>query len=205
MGSARHKSTDTGPSAHNLNPTLLPNPKSEIPNPKFLPLLTSLPPHLLTSPPLHLHALPYPPPVDADPTSSLRLAPGLFLPESLVEYSFSSSSGPGGQNVNKRATRCQLRVRLADLPLTQAQLGRLTRLAPSFVTNEGDLLITADEHRSQGQNKAEAEDRLKDLFKRALIAPKPRRPTKPSRGSKERRLTEKKVRGEIKRRRRDLD
>jgi ribosome-associated protein len=143
--------------------------------------------------------------VDPEPTNSLRLAPGLFLAESLIEYAYSSAGGPGGQNVNKRATRCQLRVRLADLPLTHTQLGRLTRLAPSQVTTEGDLLITADEHRSQGQNKSEAEDRLRDLVQRALVAPKPRRPTKPSRGSRERRLTEKKSRGEIKRRRRDLD
>ncbi len=139
------------------------------------------------------------------PTTALRLAPHLFLPQGALTFTFSSSSGPGGQNVNKRATRCQLRVALADLPLTHAQLGRLTRSAPSLITDAGDLLITADEHKSQGQNKAEATARLIDLVRRALVAPKVRRPTKPSRGSKERRLTEKKSRGEIKRRRRDLD
>jgi ribosome-associated protein len=147
--------------------------------------------------------------VDQDPattpTTALRLAPNLFLPQGALTYTFSSSSGPGGQNVNKRATRCQLRVALADLPLTPAQLGRLTRNAPSLITDAGDLLITADEHKSQGQNKAEATSRLIDLVRRALVAPKVRRPTKPSRGSKERRLTEKKSRGETKRRRRELD
>jgi len=144
--------------------------------------------------------------VDAEtPSSSVRLAPGLFIAEGLLDYSFSASSGPGGQNVNKRATRCQLRVRLADLPLTGTQLNRLTRLAPSLVTEAGDLLITADEHRSQGQNKAAATERLQDLVKRALVAPKVRRPTKPSRGAKERRLSEKKSRGEVKKRRQGGD
>jgi len=133
----------------------------------------------------------------------VRLAPGLVIAPGLLDFSFSSSSGPGGQNVNKRATKCLLRVRLIDLPLTPAQVGRLRRLAPASVTDSGDLLIVADENRSQGRNKSESIERLCDLVKRAMVAPKARRATKPSRGSKERRLTAKKMRGEIKRSRRE--
>jgi ribosome-associated protein len=142
---------------------------------------------------------------DPPPTSGLRLAPGIVLPEGLADFSFVASGGPGGQNVNKRATKCQLRVRLADLPLNHGQMGRLVRLAGAAVTDAGDLLIVADEYRSQGQNKAACIERLGDLVRRALVAPKVRRPTRPSRGSKERRLQEKKVRGEIKRRRSGFD
>lgn len=148
---------------------------------------------------------PIPGPADETPAGSIRLAPAHFISADALTFSYSGSSGPGGQNVNNRATRCQLRVALADLPLTHAQVNRLTRLAPSLVTSDGELLIAADEHRSQGQNRAACIDRLADLVRRALVAPKVRRPTKPSRGSKERRLTEKKSRGEIKRRRSGLD
>jgi ribosome-associated protein len=140
--------------------------------------------------------------VDLDlPTSGLRLAPGIVIPETLVDFTFVASGGPGGQNVNKRATKCQLRVRLADLPLNHGQMGRLIRLAGAAATDSGDLIIVSSEHRSQGQNRAEAIDRLSELVRRALVAPKVRRPTKPSRGAKERRLEEKKARGETKRRR----
>ncbi len=144
--------------------------------------------------------------MDPDPSiSGLRLAPGLILPEGHLTYTFVASGGPGGQNVNKRATKCQLRVRLSDLPLTHAQLGRLIRLAGPAATDSGDLIITSSEHRSQGQNKAECEDRLADLVRRALVPPKIRRPTKPSRGAKERRIEAKKIRGDTKRRRSSLD
>jgi len=151
-------------------------------------------------------ATPPPPPADDRdellPASAVRLAPGVSIPEGLLAFTFSSSSGPGGQNVNKRATKCLLRVALADLPLTAAQAGRLRRLAPSAVTDAGELLITGDEHRSQPRNKAECIDRLRDLVRRSLVAPKVRRATKPTRGSRERRLAEKKRTGQTKARRR---
>jgi ribosome-associated protein len=141
----------------------------------------------------------------ANPSSGLRLAPGVVISEDLLEFTFVASGGPGGQNVNKRATKCQLRVRLADLPLDYAPMGRLIRLAGAAATDSGDLIIVSNEHRSQGQNKAESIDRLSNLVRRALVVPKIRRPTRPSRGAKERRLQEKKVRGEAKRRRSELD
>ena len=142
---------------------------------------------------------------EALPASAVRLAPGLSVPEGVLTFTFSSSSGPGGQNVNKRATKCLLRVPLAALPLTAAQAGRLRRLAPSAVTDAGELLITGDEHRSQPRNKSECIDRLRDLVRRSLVAPKVRRATKPTRGSKERRLAAKKRTGETKARRRSSE
>jgi ribosome-associated protein len=151
-------------------------------------------------------ALPYPQPVFSEPpTSGLRLAPGIVLPEGLADFAFVASGGPGGQNVNKRATKCQLRVRLADIPLNHSQMGRLVRLAGAAITDAGEVLIVSDEHRSQGQNRAACIDRLGDLVRRSLVAPKVRRPTKPSRGSKERRLQEKKVRSDIKAGRRGME
>jgi ribosome-associated protein len=136
---------------------------------------------------------------DDTPPGHLRLAPGRTIPEGLLSFTFMPSSGPGGQNVNKVSTRCVMRVRLGDLPLSDAQRARLRALAPHLVTQSDELLVTGDEHRSQSQNKAACIERLGDLVRRALVAPKVRRATRPTRGAKERRLSEKKGRGEIKR------
>ncbi|MDX2146842.1 MAG: alternative ribosome rescue aminoacyl-tRNA hydrolase ArfB [Planctomycetota bacterium] len=135
----------------------------------------------------------------------VRLAPGVFVPEGVLEFSFSSSSGPGGQNVNKRATKCQLRVPLAALRLPVDAELRLITLAGAQITSVGELLIAADEFRSQGRNRDACIERLSELVTRAMVRPKKRRPTKPSKGSKERRLNEKKARGEVKRNRRNPD
>lgn len=120
-----------------------------------------------------------------------------------LRCSFISSGGPGGQNVNKRATKCVLRVALTAMALTPAQLDRFRTLAGSLLTAGDEVIISSDEHRSQERNRAECLDRLGDLVRRALVPPKVRRATKPSRGSKERRLTAKRVRGETKKRRSD--
>jgi ribosome-associated protein len=132
-------------------------------------------------------------------------ADGLIVHGRLIAHadalraSYSSSSGPGGQNVNKRATKCQLRIALVDLALTPAQLARLETLASMYTTTMGELLITSDEHKSQERNRDECIHRLRTLVQRAMIAPKIRKKTKPTRGSKERRITEKKRRGDVKR------
>lgn len=122
-----------------------------------------------------------------------------------MEFKFSSSSGPGGQNVNKRATKCLLRVRLAGLPLTHAQHSRLVHLAGSAITDGGELLITADDNRSQIRNRDECIEKFAALLRRCLVAPKVRRPTRPSRGSKERRLKAKRITSDRKKKRTDLD
>ncbi len=133
----------------------------------------------------------------------VRLAPGVIVPEGVLEFSFASSSGPGGQNVNKRATKAVLRVRVLDLPLHHDAAARLRTLGSLYLTTHDELVIPADEERSQERNKSLAIERLSDLVKRAVVRPKVRRKTKPSRGAKERRIEAKKIRGEIKRGRRD--
>jgi ribosome-associated protein len=132
----------------------------------------------------------------------IRLAPGVEVPEGVLTFSFSSSSGPGGQNVNKRATKAELRVRLEDLGIGAGVQSRLAALAGHRMTSAGELVIDADEHRSQLQNKAACLDRLGELILLALVEPKRRKKTRPSAGSKQRRLREKKIRGEHKRNRR---
>lgn len=135
----------------------------------------------------------------AEPSASgVEIAPGLVVSAAALRFSFSRSSGPGGQNVNKVSTRAELRVALDDLPLRPAALHRLARLAGRKVTDEGELVIVADEHRSQPRNKAEALERLRELIVAALVEPKVRKPTKPTKGSQRRRVEGKKQRGQVK-------
>lgn len=133
----------------------------------------------------------------------LMLRNGAIIREESLSFSFVASQGPGGQNVNKRATKCVVRVRLDELPMRAEQLARLCAQAPSRITDEGELIIAADEYRSQERNRAACLERLRDVLDRALVAPKPRKATKPSKGARERRLTDKRQRSESKRRRRD--
>jgi ribosome-associated protein len=146
-----------------------------------------------------------PDPSSPAPSDGLRIGPSLTIPGAALTFSFISSSGPGGQNVNKRATKCLLRVRLDALPISPGQRARLVQLAGSVATDAGDLLITADDNRSQLRNRDECLDKLAGLIRRALVAPKVRRATRPTRGSKERRLQAKRVQSDRKRRRSDLD
>ena len=137
-------------------------------------------------------------PDDRPPPSGLELAPGLFVDPSIVRLSASRSSGPGGQNVNKVSTKVELRLNLNDLPLSERVRARLELLAARRINDESELVIVADEHRSQLRNKAEAFDRLRELLLQAKAQPKVRKPTKPTKGSKVRRLDEKKRRGDVK-------
>lgn len=119
-----------------------------------------------------------------------------------LEIKFIHSSGPGGQNVNKVATAVQLRYELSRSGLSEMQLARLRALVPGQVSRDGFLVITARNHRSQALNKVEALERLDELLRRAQAPPpRPRKATRPTRRSAERRLADKKRRAEHKSRR----
>ena len=138
-------------------------------------------------------------------SESLLVSASVVLPAGELRWTASRSSGPGGQNVNKVATRVELRFDIeASRVLDRATKERLRRLAGHRVTDAGVLVIVCQQTREQRQNLEIARERLAALVRRALVAPKPRRKTKPTRGARERRLGEKKLVGEKKRRRAPL-
>ena len=133
----------------------------------------------------------------------IRISNHVFIEESELSFSFIRSSGPGGQNVNKVATAVQLRFDVSHSPsLTEEVKSRLIRLAGKRMTLDGVLLIEAKRYRTQENNKEDAIERLTSLIQKAVIKPKKRIHTKPNRSSREKRLKEKKKKGEIKKYRR---
>jgi ribosome-associated protein len=133
----------------------------------------------------------------------IRVTAKISIDEREIEEDFVRSSGPGGQNVNKLSTAVQLRFDVAHSPsLAPDVRSRLERLSGSRLTRDGVLVITAQRHRTQARNRRDALDRLIDLIRRAAVAPTPRRATKPTKASRERRIEGKKLRGGIKRLRR---
>ena len=115
-----------------------------------------------------------------------------------IEIGFVRASGPGGQNVNKLATAAQLRFNARKLTLASDVAARLERLAGQRMTKDGVIVIHAQRFRTQERNRAEAIDRLLELLREALVRPTPRRPTRPTLGSKQRRLEGKKRRSDVK-------
>jgi len=124
----------------------------------------------------------------------------ISIDEREIEESFVRSSGPGGQNVNKLSTAVQLRFDVRHSPsLPNDVRARLERLAGSRLTRDGVLVIIAQSHRTQGRNRDDALHRLLELIRRAAVAPIKRRPTKPTRASRERRIEAKKRHARTKR------
>ena len=129
----------------------------------------------------------------------LRITDTLSLEDWELTESFSRSSGPGGQNVNKVETAVELRFEAERSPhLSGPVKTRLKRLAGRRWTLEGAIVIRAEETRSQIRNRELAKERLVEMIRAALVAPKRRVPTKPTLGSQRRRLAAKAVRGEVK-------
>ena len=128
----------------------------------------------------------------------IRITDGIEIDDRDVKERFVRASGPGGQNVNKVATAVELRFDVRGSSLPPDVKERLIVLAGQRLTTDGVLLIDSREHRTQGQNREAALARLVALLQRAVRRPKPRRPTRPKAGAREKRLDTKKRRGTVK-------
>jgi len=135
----------------------------------------------------------------------VKVIRGLEIDDGEIRFDFVRSSGPGGQNVNKVATAVQLRFDVASSPsLSDDIRERLVRIAGRRMTSDGVLVIDARRYRTQERNRRDAVDRLVKLIARAAAKPKRRKPTSPSRASRQRRLDEKRKRGDVKKQRRPV-
>ena len=127
------------------------------------------------------------------------------IPDDELTFTFARSGGPGGQNVNKVSSKAVLRWDLAaNTSLPEEVKVRLRGQERRRVTTEGELIVTSQAYRDQERNKQDCLDRLADMVRRALVVPKARKATKPTRGSKRRRLAEKRHRSATKEGRRGV-
>lgn len=132
----------------------------------------------------------------------LEISAALQIPEEELHFSFARSSGPGGQNVNKVASKAVLRWNPGQSPvLPAAVLERLLALFPTRITTAGEIVITSELTRDQRVNMEDCREKLAQLIRAALVVPKKRRPTKPGRGAQRRRLQDKRENSERKQRR----
>ena len=130
----------------------------------------------------------------------------IVIPDHELDVSFVRSSGPGGQNVNKVASKVQLRWRpSASAAFSAVDRDWVVSRLASKLTTDGELIVSSGLTRDQGRNRTDAEGKLAELVRAALVRPKKRRATRPSAAAKARRLDEKKARGEKKKRRRAVD
>jgi ribosome-associated protein len=136
--------------------------------------------------------------------ASLEILPGVRLDANEIRFTYAHSGGPGGQNVNKVETKAVLRLQITKSPsFNEAQRARLTEQLANRLTRDGELVLHASRHRQRERNKEDAIERLVAILRGALEVQKKRRPTRPTRGSKRRRLDSKRKNAEKKRLRRD--
>ncbi len=132
-------------------------------------------------------------------SDDLRVDDRVTLPASELDLQFSRSGGPGGQHVNTTDTRARLRWAMsASTSLSSAAKQRLSEAHPSWITTDGDVVITSDQHRSRHRNVEAVRERLAQAVYAALRPPRPRRKTKPSKRAKAKRVDRKKQRGDKK-------
>lgn len=136
----------------------------------------------------------------SDQGTDLRITSAVCIPRSELEYRFTRSGGPGGQNVNRVSTQVELAFDVAGSPsLPEEARARLLAGLGHALDSRGVLHLTSQETRSQWRNREEVTARFVDVLREALRRRKPRRPTRPTAASRERRLAGKRQRGEIKR------
>ncbi len=129
----------------------------------------------------------------------LEISDRIRIPDEEFSWSFVRSGGPGGQNVNKVASKAVLRWNVVGSPTLPDEIkARLQQQQQSRITNDGDLLLTSQRYRDQERNRLDCLDKLAEMISAATVVPKKRRKTKPSRGAHERRLAAKKRRSALK-------